>query len=79
MDTAFVLDGLEEVFLRYGQPEMFNTEQDSQALVEALTARGISMDGNGCWRNNVFVERIWHRVKYEEVYLKAFASGSHTK
>lgn len=80
MDTAFVLEALEEAFERYGQPEIFNTDQGSQftsqAFTETLKARGIriSMDGKGCWRDNVFVERIWRSVKYEEVYLKAYAS-----
>lgn len=80
MDTAFVLEALEEAFQRYGQPEIFNTDQGSQftsqAFTETLKERGIriSMDGKGCWRDNVFVERIWRSVKYEEVYLKAYAS-----
>src|SRR5574338_414715 len=72
MDTAFVLEALEEACQRFGRPEIFNTDQGSQftshAFTEALSVRGIriSMDGKGCWRDNVFVERIWRSVKYEE-------------
>jgi putative transposase len=84
LDTAFCLEALEEAFSKYGQPEYFNTDQGSQftsfAFTEALKQRGIriSMDGKGCWRDNVFVERIWKSVKYEEVYLKAYNSVSET-
>lgn len=85
MDTAFVLETLEAAFQRYGQPEIFNTDQGSQftsiAFTEVLKARNIriSMDGKGCWRDNVFVERIWRSVKYEEVYLKGYASVSEAR
>jgi putative transposase len=85
MDTAFCLEALEEAFSKFGQPEYFNTDQGSQftsyAFIEALSQRGIriSMDGKGCWRDNVFVERIWRSVKYEEVYLRAYESVSETK
>ncbi len=73
MDTAFCLEALEEAFARYGQPEIFNTDQGSQFTSDAFTAalkeRGIaiSMDGRGSWRDNVFVERLWRSIKYEEV------------
>jgi putative transposase len=85
LDTAFCLEALEEAFSKYGQPEIFNTDQGCQftscAFTEVLKQRGIkiSMDGKGCWRDNVFVERIWKSVKYEEVYLKAYETVSETK
>ena len=78
MDTAFCVEALEEAFTKYGQPEIFNTDQGSQftsqAFTDALKARGvaISMDGKGAWRDNVFVERLWRSIKYEEVYLHAY-------
>ena len=80
MDTAFCLEALEEAFAKYGQPEIFNTDQGSQFTSDdftgALKARGvaISMDGKGAWRDNVFVERLWRSIKYEEVYLHAYDS-----
>lgn len=82
MDTAFCLEALEEAFARHGQPEIFNTDQGSQftslAFTQALKDRGvaISMDGRGAWRDNVFVERLWRTIKYEEVYLRAYDSAS---
>ena len=80
MDTAFCVEALEEAIARHGSPEIFNTDQGSQftsdAFTEALATRGIeiSMDGKGAWRDNVFVERLWRSVKYEEVYLHAYES-----
>ena len=65
---------------RYGKPDIFNTDQGSQftgaAFTGALADNGItiSMDGKGAWRDNVFVERLWRSVKYEEVYLRAYDS-----
>ena len=85
MDTAFCLEALEEAFARHGQPEIFNTDQGSQFTSEAFTGalktRGIqiSMDGRGSWRDNVFVERLWRSIKYEEVYLHAYDSVGHAK
>ena len=85
MDTSFCLEALEEAFAKYGQPEIFNTDQGSQFTSEdftgALKARGvaISMDGKGAWRDNVFVERLWRSIKYEEVYLHAYDSVSQAK
>jgi putative transposase len=85
MDTAFCLEALEEAFERYGQPEIFNTDQGSQftseAFTSALNAQGIriSMDGKGSWRDNVFVERIWRSITYEEVYLRAYDTVSSAK
>lgn len=85
LDTAFCLEALAEAFERYGQPEIFNTDQGSQFtstdFTQALKDKhiDISMDGKGCWRDNVFVERIWRSIKYEEVYLHAYASVSEAK
>jgi putative transposase len=80
MDTAFCVEALEEALARHGRPEIFNTDQGSQftsvAFTDVLKAAGvaISMDGKGAWRDNVFVERLWRTIKYEEVYLHAYAS-----
>ena len=85
MDTSFCLEALEEAFAKHGQPEIFNTDQGSQFTSDdftgALKARGvaISMDGKGAWRDNVFVERLWRSIKYEEVYLHAYDSVGHAK
>ena len=82
MDTAFCIEALEEACARHGRPEIFNTDQGSQftsaAFIERLQERGIaiSMDGKGSWRDNVFVERLWRSIKYEEVYLHAYDSVS---
>jgi putative transposase len=78
MEAAFCVEALEEALARHGRPEIFNTDQGSQFTGEAftgvLTRNGIaiSMDGKGAWRDNVFVERLWRSVKYEEVYLRAY-------
>jgi putative transposase len=80
MDTSFCLDALEDA-LRKGQPEIFNTDQGAQftsaAFTDKLETAGvrISMDGRGRWLDNVFVERLWRSLKYEEVHLKAYANG----
>jgi putative transposase len=80
MEAAFCVEALEEALAKYGRPEIFNTDQGSQFTSEAFTAVlivnkiAISMDGKGSWRDNVFVERIWKTVKYEEVYLRAYNS-----
>ena len=85
MDTSFCLEALEEAFAKHGQPEIFNTDQGSQFTSDdftgALKARGvaISMDGKGAWRDNVFVERLWRSIKYEEVYLHAYDSVKDAK
>jgi putative transposase len=82
MDTAFCLEAVEEALARYAKPDIFNTDQGSQftsADFTALLAKhkiAISMDGKGAWRDNVFVERLWRSVKYEEVYLKAYDTVS---
>jgi putative transposase len=80
METAFCVEALQEALEKYQPPDIFNTDQGSQFTSEVFTSvlrdRGIaiSMDGKGAWRDNVFVERLWRSVKYEEVYLKAYAS-----
>ena len=80
MEVDFCLDAVEEALARHGRPEIFNTDQGSQftsaAFTGLLTENGIqiSMDGRGSWRDNVFVERLWRSVKYEEVYLRAYDS-----
>ena len=80
MDTGFCVEALEEAIERYGTPEIFNTDQGSQFTSDQFTGvlndHGIriSMDGKGRWVDNVFVERLWRSVKYEEVYLKAYES-----
>jgi putative transposase len=85
METLHAVEALEEAFAKYGQPEIVNTDQGSQftatAFTEAVLGRGVklSMDGKGAWRDNVFVERVWRSVKYEEVYLKAYESVSHAR
>ncbi|NRO99730.1 hypothetical protein GWC77_28270, partial [Paraburkholderia sp. NMBU_R16] len=72
-----------EAFARYGLPDIVNTDQGSQftagAFTDAVLGRQVrlSMDGKGAWRDNVFVERVWRSIKYEEVYLKAYESVSH--
>jgi putative transposase len=85
MDTDFCIEAVEEAIARYGTPGIFNTDQGSQFTSHAFTsllkqhAIAISMDGKGCWRDNVFIERLWKSVKYEEVYLRAYDSVSHAK
>jgi len=80
MDVQFCLDAVEEAIERYGRPDIMNTDQGSQFTSHGFTgllkAQGIriSMDGRGAWRDNVFVERLWRSVKYEEVYLHAYDS-----
>ena len=80
MEAAFCVETLEDALARHGKPDIFNTDQGSQftgaAFTGALANNGIaiSMDGKGAWRDNVFVERLWRSVKYEEVYLHAYDS-----
>jgi len=82
MEAAFCVETLEDALARYGKPDVFNTDQGSQftgaAFTGVLASNGIaiSMDGKGAWRDNVFVERLWRSVKYEEVYLRAYDSVS---
>jgi len=80
LDASFCTDALEEAIMRYGRPEIFNTDQGSQftsgAFIEILDTHGIniSMDSRGRWMDNVFIERLWRSVKYEEVYLNVYGS-----
>ena len=80
MEVDFCIDAVEEALAKYGRPEIFNTDQGSQFTSAAFTGLllknkiAISMDGRGSWRDNVFVERLWRSVKYEEVYLRAYDS-----
>jgi putative transposase len=80
MEVAFCLEAVEEALARHGRPGIFNTDQGSQFTSAAFTgvlqanAIAISMDGKGSWPDNVFVERLWRSVKYEEVYFKAYDS-----
>jgi putative transposase len=84
MDTAFCLDALDEALTHFGPPEIFNTDQGSQFTSEAFTSRllaaaiAISMDGRGRALDNVFIERLWRSVKYENIYLKDYATGTET-
>ena len=81
MDVSFCLDALDEALARFGKPEIFNTDQGSQFTSAGFTGRleaagiRISMDGRGRWLDNVFIERLWRSLKYEEVHLKAYADG----
>ncbi len=85
MEAAFCIEALEDALAKHGRPEIFNTDQGSQftsldftsVLLDAKIA--ISMDGKGAWRDNVFVERLWRSVKYEEVYLRAYDSVSEAR
>ena len=78
MEASFCVETLEEALAKHGKPKIFNTDQGSQftgmAFTSVLIKHGIaiSMDGKGAWRDNVFVERLWRSVKYEEVYLRAY-------
>ena len=82
LTTDFCLDAVQDAVGRYGPPEIFNTDQGCQftslEFTGLLTYHGIqiSMDGKGCWRDNVFVERLWKSIKYEEVYLHAYETVS---
>lgn len=82
MEADFCVRVLDEALTQYGRPEIFNSDQGSQFTSSAFTGRlraeeiKISMDGKGCWRDNVFVERLWKSVKYEEVYLHAYDTVS---
>jgi len=85
MDVHFCLEAVEEAIARYGAPEIMNTDQGSQFTSAAFTGLlkehdiRISMDGKGAWRDNVFIERLWRSVKYEEVYLHAYDTVSDSR
>ena len=85
LDASFCIEALEEALERYEAPDIFNTDQGSQFTSEGFTGVllshgvSISMDGRGRWMDNVFIERLWRSVKYEEVYLKAYESISEAR
>jgi putative transposase len=80
LDTSFCVEALEEAIATYGTPEIFNTDQGSQFTSDDFTQVlkdhhiRISMDGKGRWIDNVFIERLWRSVKYQDIYLKAYSS-----
>src|ERR1700755_3278748 len=85
MDVEFCIEALEEALARFGRPEIFNTDQGSQFTAPRFTgmlqAAGIriSMDGRGRWMDNIFIERLWRSLKYEEVYLKGYADAAEAR
>ena len=85
MDVSFCLEALDEAIEKCGKPEIFNTDQGSQFTSEAFVGRlkkegiKISMDGKGRWCDNVFVERFWRSIKYEEIYLHAYDTVSEAR
>jgi putative transposase len=85
MEADFCVRVLDAALARHGKPAIFNTDQGSQFTSLLFTGRlkdegiAISMDGRGCWRDNVFVERLWRSVKYEEVYLRAYETVSQAR
>jgi len=85
LDTSFCIEALEEALMKYGKPGIFNTDQGSQFTSDVFTDIlknnniRISMDGQGRWMDNIFIERLWKTVKYEEVYLRAYESIRHAK
>ena len=80
MDTDFCVEALQEAMERFGQPEVFNTDQGVQftsaAFLDELEGRGVrvSMDSKGRFLDNIFIERLWRSLKYEEVFIKAYGS-----
>jgi len=86
LTTDFCIEAVQEAIATYGKPEIFNTDQGSQftdhdfvQLIREEHGIALSMDGKGCWRDNVFVERFWRSLKYEEVYLHAYESTSEAR
>ena len=85
MEVEFCIETLDEALACHGRPEIFNTDQGSQFTSASFTGVllkdgiAISMDGKGSWRDNVFVERLWKSVKYEEIYLKAYDTVSEAR
>jgi putative transposase len=86
LTTDFCIDAVREAIAKYGCPEIFNTDQGSQFtdsdfvdLIKKEHGILLSMDGKGCWRDNVFIERFWRSIKYEEVYPRAYESVSEAK
>ena len=84
-DASFCAAALEEALLRFGKPQIFNTDQGSTFTAEAFTSKlviagvEISMDGRGRFMDNIFIERLWRSIKYEEVHLKAYADGGEAR
>ena len=85
MEAGFCIEALEEAIARHGRPEIFNTDQGAQFTGHDFTGVlnkagiAISMDGRGSWRDNVFVERLWRSIKYEEIYLRAYDAVSEAR
>jgi putative transposase len=85
MTADFCVEALQEAMARFGRPEIFNTDQGSQFTSDEFTTPlkqagvAISMDGKGRWIDNVFIERLWRSVKYEEVYLHAYSNGTEAR
>lgn len=85
MDVGFCIEAVEEAMSRHGAPEILNSDQGSQFTSQAFTGLlrdngiAISMDGKGSWRDNVFVERLWRSIKYEEVYLRAYETVANAR
>jgi len=85
LTADFCVEALEEAIVHYGTPQIVNTDQGSQftgsEFIDVLKRRNIaiSMDGRGCWRDNVFIERFWKTLKYEEVYLRAYDTVSEAR
>ena len=85
MEAGFCIEALEEAIARHGRPEIFNTDQGAQFTGHDFTGVlnkagiAISMDGKGAWRDNVFVERLWRSIKYEEIYLRAYDAVSEAR
>ena len=80
LDSAFCADAMEEAIAKYGCPDIFNTDQGSQFTAETFTNIlrsndiAISMDGKCRWMDNVFIERLWKSVKYEDIYLRSYGT-----
>jgi putative transposase len=78
MEASFCVEALEEALAKYGKPDIFSTDQGSQFTGPSFTSVlhrndiAISVAGKGVWRDNVFVERLWRSIKYEEAYLRAY-------
>jgi len=86
LTTDFCIETVQEAIAKHGKPEIFNTDQGAQftdgdfvALIRKEHGIALSMDGKGCWRDNVFIERFWRSLKYEEVYLHAYESASQAR
>ena len=85
LDADFCVAALEEAIEKYGTPEIFNTDQGGQFTSFGFTNMlkeheiQISMDGRGCWRDNIMVERLWRTLKYENIYLHAYETGSEAR